>query len=524
MSKTLRYFLVGLMLPAFTYADDGVAALAENTPSLFSRVENFFGTYLVEPMGRVLFFDVAFFTDAVNLPFIVFWLVAGAVFLTFRMAFINFRGFTHAIAVTWGKYDNPKEIGDVTHFQALSSALSATIGLGNIAGVAMAVGLGGPGAVVWMVVAGLFGMTSKFTECTLGQMYRKIDAAGKISGGPMHYLADGFAEKGMPRLGKSLAALFAVMCIGGSFGGGNMFQANQAFAAISRAFPDVALFDWAFGLIFSALVGIVIIGGILRIAAAAEIIVPFMCTLYVLACLYILFVHRAQVPAAFGVMFASAFSLEAGFGGLIGVLVVGFQRAAFSNEAGIGSSAIAHSAAATMEPVREGIVSLLEPFIDTIIVCTMTGLVMVVTGVYKGGHGEGVHMAAAAFESVVWWFPYVLTLAVVLFAFSTMISWSYYGERCWAYLFGLKTTIVYRVLFCLFAFLGSVFSLGRVLEFSDLMILGMAFPNMLGVLLLSKKVRVHLDDYWLRYKSGLMPVYDSNGLEQTPSPTKTVTE
>lgn len=347
-------------------------------------------------------------------------------------------------------------------------------------------------------------MSSKFAECTLAMMYREEDKNKQILGGPMQYLSKGFAEKGMPKMGAAIAALFAVMCIGGSLGGGNMFQANQAFAALAGVVPAAGNYAWLFGIVMAMLVGVVIIGGIKRIGAAAEIIVPFMSVLYLLSGLWILASHWSAVPHALSIIFTQAFSPEAGYGGLIGVLMLGFRRAAFSNEAGIGSSAIAHSAAQTNEPIREGLVSMLEPFIDTIVICTMTGLVVVVTGVYTGEYGNGVLMTSAAFATVLPWFPFLLSLAVFLFAFSTMISWSYYGERSWSYLFGGASSVIYKLIFLVAVFCGSVFSLNQVLEFSDLMVLGMALPNMIGVIMLSGKVRHALDDYWTRYKSGAM--------------------
>lgn len=440
----------------------------------------------------------------VSLPFIVTWLVLGAIFFTLRMGFISIRGFRHAIDVTLGRYDHAGDRGEISHFQALSSALSATVGLGNIAGVAVAVGLGGPGAVFWLIVAGFLGMSSKFTECTLGQMYRVTDSQGHLSGGPMRYLHLGLQELGLGSFGRVLAVVFAVMCIGGSFGGGNMFQANQSYVAVAEQLPFLADKAWIYGLFLAVITGAVIIGGIKSIGAAASVIVPVMCGVYVIASLFVLAVNWEQLPAAFGAILAGAFTPEAGYGGLLGVLITGFRRAAFSNEAGIGSASIAHSAAATEEPVREGIVALLEPFIDTIVICTMTGLVVVVTGVYKTHPGEGVLMTSEAFRTVIPWFPAVLALTVFLFAYSTMISWSYYGERCWAYLFGEGYSLLYRIIFLVFAFLGAVFKLGNVLDFSDLMVLGMAFPNIIGLFLLSGKVRTALDDYWGRYTSGQM--------------------
>ena len=445
-----------------------------------------------------------------TIPAVVAWLVFGAIFFTLRMAFVNVRMFFHALSVTAGRYDNPEDHGEISHFQALSSALSATVGLGNIAGVAIAVSVGGPGAVFWMVIAGILGMSSKFTECTLGQMYRITRPDGSVSGGPMHYLDEGLAELNLAPLGKVLAVVFALMCIGGSLGGGNMFQANQSNEAVFQVLLNWGLVSEAgqgmisvgYGIGLAFLVGLVIIGGIQRIGLAAGVIVPFMCGLYVLAGLFILLVNASEVPAAFGAIVSQAFTPAAGVGGFVGVLIQGFRRAAFSNEAGVGSASIAHSAATTAYPVREGIVALLEPFIDTVVVCTMTGLVVVVTGAYTTSTGDGVVMTQEAFGSVVSWFPVLLSVAVVLFAFSTMISWSYYGERCTVWLFGDNAKLPYRILFLVCVFLGANFDLGSVLDFSDLMILGMAFPNILGAILLSGKVKAALDDYIGELKAG----------------------
>ncbi len=474
-------------------------------------VNDFFGV-LNHAVATVLFFDVLPFIDGVKLPFTVFWLVAGAIFFTFRMSFINLRAFRHAINIVQGKYESKEakqdDIGEVSHFQALTAALSATVGLGNIAGVAVAVSLGGPGATFWMIVAGFLGMSSKFTECTLAQIYKKQRVDGKVMGGPMQYLSVGLAEMGHAKLGKFLAGLFAVLCIGGSFGGGGSFQVNQALSAIKLSVPVFGEQPWLFGLIFTVLVGIVIIGGIKRIAATAEKIVPAMCGLYLLACIYILAVHAGQIPAAFGAIFSGAFTPEAGYGGLIGVLVVGFQRSAFSNEAGVGSAAIAHSAAKSDHPVREGVVALLEPFIDTIVVCTMTALVIVITGAYSDPQyeslraaKEGAALTSAAFGSVISWFPLILSIAVFLFAFSTIISWSYYGERCWTYLFGEKTSMIYKGILLIVIFCGAITSATNIFEFGDLMILGMAFPNILGIYFLTGKVKDSLNDYESKYLS-----------------------
>ena len=486
-------FLGFVALPSIALAQaNGTASggFLESIDAIFAGI--------VAAMSSVLFVSIF------KIPLIVLWLICGAIFFTIRMGFINFRAFKHAVEVVQGRYDNPEEQGELTHFQALAAALSATVGLGNIAGVAIAVQTGGPGAVLWMTLAGLFGMTSKFVECTLAQKYRIFLSDGKVSGGPMHYLSKGLAQKGLRPLGKVLAIIFAVLCIGGSLGGGNMFQANQSYSAVAGIVP---IPSWVYGLIIAVLVGLVIIGGIRRIGSVAGALVPAMCLIYVLAAMWILLNNIPQIPGAFGTIFQQAFSPKAIEGGFIGVLVQGIRRAVFSNEAGIGSAAIAHAAARTEEPVREGIVALLEPFIDTVVICNMTALVVVITGVYQNSELEGVQMTAEAFGSAISWFPIILSLAVFLFAFSTMISWSYYGERCWTYLFGEPTMQVYRLIFVACVFIGSVVNLGSVLDFSDMMLLTMAFPNMLGGFILSNEVAADLNNYMDRLNNGQMPAY-----------------
>ena len=477
-------------------APEGVMEIADDAMGAVNRV-----------IGAVLFFDVAFWDDTVAVPFIVLWLAAAGIFLTLRMGFFNLRGFRHAIALVRGKYTDPNEPGDVSHFQALSCALSATVGLGNIAGVAIAITLGGPGATLWMILAGLIGMTTKFSECTLALMYREFRADSRVLGGPVQYLSKGFAEKGMPRLGKGLAILFAFLCIGGSIAGGNAFQVNQSMNAVQESLPWMP--NWMYGVVMTVLVGIVIIGGIRRIANVADKVVPFMAIFYVLGCLTVILTNADMVPAAFVQIFTEAFSPDAAFGGVIGVLVVGFQRAAFSNEAGAGSAAIAHSAAKTNFPIREGTVALLEPFIDTVVICTMTALVICITGAYNNPEyadviqtAQGAALTSRAFGEHIAWFSSVLSIAVFLFAYSTMLSWSYYGERCAVWLFGERASNYYKALFLTFTFLGSVITAINVLEFGDLMILGMCLPNLIGVYLLHGKVRAALTDYWQRYQAG----------------------
>jgi AGCS family alanine or glycine:cation symporter len=468
-------------------------------PSAFeARADELFGAYLVAPLARVIFWEV----PGLGMPVVVAWLLAGSIFFTLRMGFVNLRMFGHAIALVRGKYDDPEAAGEVSHFQALATALSATVGLGNIAGVAIAVATGGPGATLWMILVGFLGMSAKFTEVTLGQQYRHVRPDGSIMGGAMYYLADGLAARGLAPLGRVLAVLFVILCIGGSFGGGNSFQVKQGLDQIRTVVPFFDAHPWAYGLIMAALVGIVIIGGIRRIASVADKIVPAMCLLYVAACLYVLVVNVALLPAAIAAIVRGALAPEAAVGGFLGCLITGTRRAVFSNEAGIGSAAIAHSAARSDYPVQEGIVSLLEPFIDTVVVCTMTALVIVITGICDDEgcrlfieKQQGAALTSAAMARQISWFPWVLALAIFLFSYSTMISWSYYGERCWTWLFGESFTILYRLLFLTFTFLGSVVTATNILDFSDLMILGMAFPNILGVVLLSGVVARGLAEY-----------------------------
>lgn len=524
-------------------------------------------------------------------PFLVVFLAIGAIFFTIWHGFINIRGFKHAIDIVRGKFSSKDDDGEIPPFRALTSALSATVGLGNIAGVAIAVKLGGPGAIFWMMFLGLFGMTAKFHESSLAQMFRIKNEDGSVSGGPMYYLDHGFKKinGGMGVLGKTLAIIFAVFCMGASLGGGNMFQSNQAFEGFYSQFVeseslaqkergdlpievlrpllrdsqlaaaakgdlagqsnDVVREELAeervraillpsqiekvldeeaiaadrlerdtlkgrvsigFGLIFATLVGIVVVGGITRIGAATSKIVPAMCLLYVLGCLIVILSNLDQIPSHIGLIFSEAFKFDvnSAYGGLVGVLIIGFQRAAFSSEAGLGSSAIAHSAAKQKEPIREGFVASLEPFIDTIVICFMTAMVVLITDAYiapelvEETNGSKVTLFAFAQTSVGDWFPWILSVSIVLFAFSTMISWCYYGERAWGYLIGLKSVIVFRLIFVACVFVGAVASLGPVIDFADAMLLTMALPNIIGGVVLAKLVKRELKAYWARYKAG----------------------
>ncbi|MBT7214669.1 MAG: alanine:cation symporter family protein [Verrucomicrobia bacterium] len=488
-------------------AEEAKASAAPNEEIVFSQapdewIDQNLGPYLDEVTGKV-FYGVEIAKDAegnpVKLPLVVVWLALAAVVITVYFKFLNLRSWRLAARTISGKYSSATDPGEITHFQALCAALSGTVGLGNIAGVAIAISVGGPGATFWMILIGLFGMTSKFCECTLGVKYRTIED-GKVYGGPMQCLKKGFAEKGMGMFGLILAGVFAFLCIGGSFGGGNMVQANQACEQLVGVVGEGSFLDenrWAFGLIMAVAVGLVIIGGIKSIASVTATLVPFMCGIYMLAGLFVIFVNFGQIGVALGVIFEGAFMPTAIGGGIIGVMIQGMKRATFSNEAGIGSAPIAHSAAKTKYAASEGIVALLEPFIDTVVVCTTTALVIIMAGTYDDPELKGVTMTSAAFESVISWFPIILTVAVILFAFSTMISWSYYGVQAWSHLFGRskRAELVYKLLFCLFVVIGSSLSMSKVFDFSDAMIFAMSVPNVIAMYILMPKVK----DEYARY-------------------------
>jgi len=483
----------------------------EKVNTLFSAATGWFVSLIFAPLPGTSF------------PWIVMWLVVGATVFTLYFGFIQFRAVGHSIALVKGDYSDPNDAGEVSHFQALATALSGTVGLGNIAGVAVAIGIGGPGATFWMILAGLMGMASKFTECTLGVRYRNEYPDGTVSGGPMYYISKGFAERNIPG-GKILAVLFSIFCILGALGGGNMFQANQAHAQISGIVGDFP--GWITGVIFATVVFAVIVGGIKSIAKVTEKVVPFMGIMYVGVALIILLMNYDKVGWALGQIFYGAFTGLGVAGGFVGALIQGFKRAAFSNEAGVGSAAIAHSAVKTKEPITEGLVSLLEPFIDTVVICTMTALVIIITGQLKidaatgnylveNGHilteggVSGVALTSAAFGATVSWFPYLLAVAVVLFAFSTMISWSYYGLKAWTYLFGEGKTkeLAFKVIFCLFVVIGASASLGPVIDFSDAAIFAMAVVNIIALYLLMPVVKELLTSYMSRLKSGEIKKY-----------------
>ena len=490
-------------------------ASAQETAGLDQRINDVFATYTGWYVS-LIFADL----PGTNFSWIAMWLVVGAVVFTVYFGAIQFKGFWHSIQLVRGDYSNPDDAGEVSHFQALATALSGTVGLGNIAGVAVAVSIGGPGATFWMVVAGLFGMATKFTECTLGVKYRNEYPDGSVSGGPMYYITKGFAERGLP-LGGFMAIVFSVFTILGALGGGNMFQANQAHAQLASVFGDYP--GWITGVALACITFAVIVGGLKSIARVTEKVVPFMGVFYVIVSVLILLINFDQIGWAFGQIFTGAFTGLGVVGGFTGALIQGFRRAAFSNGAGIGSAAIAHSAVRTKEPVTEGYVALLEPFIDTVVICTMTALVIVISGVLNydattglyvwnaeagriatEGEVSGVALTSAAYARAFSWFPYLLVIAVVLFAFSTMLSWSYYGLKAWTYLFGEGKTkeLIFKIIFCLFIIVGAAASLGPVIDFSDAMLFSMAIVNIIALYFLMPIVKRELNSYVSRLKSG----------------------
>lgn len=504
----------------------GLAILASPSAAWAQSVDqaiNDWVSWLTTPFVNFIFSNL----PGTTFPWIVLWLITAAVVFTLYFSFVQLRCFGLAISLVKGDYSDPKDAGEVSHFQALSAALSGTVGLGNIAGVAVAIAIGGPGATFWMILAGFLGMASKFTECTLGVKFRNEYADGTVSGGPMYYLSKGLAQKGFPGAGRVMAAIFAVFCILGSFGGGNMFQANQVHAQVVNVTGGDASFffgrGWLTGLLMATIVFAVIVGGIKSIARFAERIVPLMAVIYVGAGLIIILAHYDRVPWAIGEIIRGAFTENGVAGGIVGAIIQGFRRAAFSNEAGIGSASIAHSAVRTREPVTEGFVSLLEPFIDTVVICTVTALVIVCTGVlqmdpatgnyvWDATNGRiatpdgltGVALTSYAFAGTISWFPYLLAVAVILFAFSTMISWSYYGVKAWTYLFGegRAKELVFNVLFCSCVVIGAAMNLGAVIDFADAAVFAMALINIAGLYILMPLVKEEMNSFLRRLKTG----------------------
>ena len=525
--KNVLLSILSIIAPYMVFSQEvAEKGLDQKIDEAFKPVSDFFSS--------VIFFEV--FPGA---PFVIILLVCSAIFFTVYFGFPNIRYFGKAINVVRGKYDDVEEHGiagdpglsaidgditdtirdeskegEVSHFQALATAVSGTVGNGNIAGVALAIALGGPGATFWMIICGLLGMSTKFVECTLGVQYRDVGEDGTIYGGPMYYLSKGLKDRGFATVGKIIAGLFAVFCIGGSFGGGNAAQSNQATIVLKEMFGlEGAGAGFWIGVVLAILVGIIIIGGIKRIASVTEKVVPLMAVMYILACLYIIFSNFSFVDDAIGLIVSEAFNPRAiGVGGFIGVLLVGFKRAAFSNEAGAGSASIAHSAVRTNYSASEGLVALLEPFIDTVVICTMTALVIIIFnsgGAFQyGGDGsgavfidgvsyEGAGITSMAFAEYIPYSNVFLTIAVVLFAVSTMISWSYYGLQSWKFLFGRgkAADLTYKILFLTFVIIGAAASMGSIWAFSDAMIFAMVFPNMVGLFLLFPVVKKQLKRY-----------------------------
>lgn len=470
---------------------------------------------LVKILDKVLFWD-PFASLGIDMgtkvPFIVIWLIVSAVFFTIYLKFINFKGFRHAIDLVTGKFDKDSHKGEISHFQALATATASTVGLGNIAGVAVAISMGGPGATFWLIVAGLLGMTTKFTECTLGVKFRTVNEDGSVSGGPMYYLKNGLASIGKARTGKVLSILFAIMASIGAFGIGNMFQSNQLILQTVTTFPSLQGNEIYLGVIVALLVGLVIMGGIKGIAKVNDKLFPVMAILYIVSALTIIVVNYKNLGTALISIWEGAFHPHAAFGGFLGVMIMGFRRAAFSNEAGIGSAAIAHSAVKTERPVTEGFVSLLEPFIDTVVICTLTALTIIITGTYQNSEGlAGTQITSAAFATVSPWFSYLLLPSIIMFAYSTIISWSYYGTKSFDFLAGSfferkfgnrkAASRSYQIIYLIFTVIGAVVSLGAVVDFSDMLILAMALPNILGLYLLAPVVKTELNNYLKELKN-----------------------
>ncbi|CAK1694606.1 MULTISPECIES: alanine/glycine:cation symporter family protein [Vibrio] len=511
--KNIRELFFGfiLLFSSSAFAEEG--SFNQAISNLSQSVDGFFNEYTGWFVG-LIFKSVP--VGEANFPIIVGWLLLAALIFTVYFGFVQFKRVGMAIDIIKGKYTDPKskEDGEVSHFQALTTALSGTVGLGNIAGVGAALAIGGPGATFWMILCGILGMASKFCECTLGVKYRTILPSGVVSGGPMYYLSQGLGERGLGGLGKVLAIGFALMCILGSLGGGNMFQANQAHAMLTYAFDIPSEYGVITGLVLAALVFSVIVGGMPSIASVTEKVVPWMAALYIGMAVIVIGSNLDQVGPAFSAIFTGAFTGEGVVGGFIGALIQGLKRATFSNEAGVGSAAIAHSAVKTKEPITEGLVSLLEPFVDTVIICTMTALVITIAGLNTGpfdGTGlTGVTLTAASFTETAGFFKYTLALAVIMFAFSTMISWSYYGLKAWTYLFGegKATELVFKVMFCVFVVIGATIQFGAVIDFSDAAIFAMSIFNILGLYFLMPVVKKELQSFVARVKSGEIKTYE----------------
>jgi len=452
-----------------------------------------------------IFYSIDLFGTQV--PLIVLWLIAGGLFFTVYLRFINLRGFRHAINIVSGKFIDPDDPGQISQFQALSTAVSGTVGIGNIAGVAVSISVGRPGATCGLIVAGFLDMSTKLAECTLGVMFRKYED-GVVSGGPMHYLEKGLSLRNWPKLGRALGIFYAASMVIGCLGIGNMFQSNQAAAIlVDVTGGDSSMFTghtWVIGLILAVAVGVVIIGGIQSIAATTSKLVPGMAGLYVATALLIIGMNYEALPGAIVAIWNGAFDPQGISGGIIGVMIIGFRRAVFSNEAGLGSAAIAHATARTKEPVSEGFVALLEPFIDTVVICTITALVIIMT-VYEpalaGQPVAGIELTTRAFASTLAWTPVPLSIAAILFAYSTMIAWSYYGLKAFTYLFGehRAADLGFKLFFLAFVVLGSSIELSSLIDLSDAIVFIVAIPNLLGLYLLAPLIKSELITYEAKF-------------------------
>lgn len=485
-------------------------------PKSLDAIINEFVQPITDAVSSFIFYSVP--VAGADVPLIVCWLIFAACFFTLYLGFINFRGFGHAVDLVRGKHFRPDHEGEISPFQALTAAVSGTVGIGNIAGVAITVSIGGPGSILWLIIAGLVGMTTKFVECTLGVKYRQINADGSVSGGPMYYLSAGMAKRGWPGFGKFLGMFYAISIVIGCLGIGNMFQSNQSYVQLLQVTggTDGPLdgYGWLVGLVLAALVALIILGGIRSIARVTSRLVPFMVLFYVIGALVVIGLNAAQLPEAISAIVVGAFTPQGAAGGMIGAMIIGFQRAAFSNEAGIGSAAIAHSAVSTDKPLTEGFVALLEPFIDTVVICTLTGLVLVTTlppEMLRGEGPQGIELTSAAFQSQISWSPMPLSVAAILFAFSTMLAWAYYGTKAWTYIFGegRRKEQVFSLIFCTFIVIGAAVKLDAILDFADALIFVMAIPNLIGLYILAPEIKRDLKAYLDELKSAPEPSQSS---------------
>ena len=507
--KPVRMFVVPMLIRVWIV---GVLFSLVSVPSSAAGIDATINSAMqpiADAVANFIFFEVGVF--GTRLPLIILWLIGASIFFTCYFRFLNLRGFKHAFELLRGDFTKPGQRGELTHFQALATAVSGTVGIGNISSVAIVISIGGPGATFWLMVAGLLGMSTKFAECVVGVKYRKLNPDGSVSGGPMYYLEEGLKERNLAWLGKPMGYFYALSIVIGCMGIGNMFQSNQAFEQFvvvtggeTGFFADKG---WLFGGVLASIVGVVILGGITSIAKVTSKLVPFMAGIYIIGSLTVIFLNAERVPWAIGAIVPEAFNPSAVGGGMLGVMIMGFQRAVFSNEAGIGSAAIAHSAVKTQEPVTEGFVGLMEPFIDTVVICTLTALVILTT-VYEpelaGAGMQGIELTTRAFGTTLTWSAIPLAFIAILFAFSTLLSWSYYGLKGWTYIVGQsrKAENIFKIIFCLFAALGCMVQLDAVLEFSDALVFVIALPNIIGLYILAPIIKKELNSYQERLRNG----------------------